>query len=66
MIQLEASALGELEGATRLRPAVLLALDHTRVAGQEAAALEHGAQLGLEIGERLGDCLLYTSDAADE
>src|ERR1044072_5440952 len=50
-------ALRELERTTGLRLAVLLALDHAGVAGQEAALLEHGAQLRLEIGERLGDAV---------
>src|SRR5579859_1031006 len=35
-------ALGELEAASRLRLAVLLALDHPAVAGQEAVRLENG------------------------
>ena len=35
------SALGELEAATRLALAVLLALDDARIAGEEAAGLEH-------------------------
>ena len=37
--------------------AVLLALDHTRVAGQEACLLEGATQLGLEIGERAGEAV---------
>src|SRR5579871_6563420 len=41
------SALGELEGASCLGLAVLLALDHARIARQEAAALERAAQVGL-------------------
>src|SRR5262245_44819274 len=48
-----ASALGELERPARLGAAVLLALDHARVASEEAAALQHAAQVGLELGERL-------------
>src|SRR5215813_8288780 len=35
-------ALRELEAASRLRLAVLLALDHAAVAGEEAALLQHG------------------------
>src|ERR1700744_2531077 len=45
-------ALRELERPARLGAAVLLALDHTRVAGQEAALLEDAAQVRLEIGQR--------------
>src|SRR6185312_5325786 len=50
-------ALRELERPTSLGPAVLLALDHAGVAGEEAAALERAAQLRLEIGQRLGDAV---------
>src|SRR3954453_23774499 len=49
--------LRELEGPAGLGLAVLLTLDHARVTGEEAALLEHGAQLRLEIGERLGDAV---------
>src|SRR3954468_4058042 len=49
--------LRELEGPAGLGLAVLLALDHAGVAGEEAALLEHGAQLRLEIGQRLGDAV---------
>src|SRR5579871_134236 len=44
-------ALGELERPAGLPLAVLLALDHARVARKEAAFLEHAAQLGLVVGE---------------
>src|SRR4051812_42805471 len=47
------SALRELEAATRLGAAVLLALDHAAVAGEEAALLEDSAKLRLEIGQSL-------------
>src|SRR5262245_55332847 len=40
--------LRELERPASLGATVLLALDHAAVAGEEAAALEHGAQLRLE------------------
>src|SRR5882672_10605945 len=46
------SPLRELERPPRLGLAVLLALDHAAVAGQEAAALEDAAQLRLEIRQR--------------
>src|ERR1700751_525239 len=46
-------ALGELEAATRFGPAVFLALHDARVARQEAAALEHAAQIGLMAHQRL-------------
>src|SRR5258708_24760071 len=50
-----ASALGELERPAGLGAAVFLALDHARVAGEEAATLQDAAQIGLKLGERLGD-----------
>src|SRR5215218_7811381 len=46
-------ALRELEAAAGLRLAVLLALDHARVAGEETAALERAAQIGLVGHQRL-------------
>src|SRR3954469_12329115 len=53
------SALRELEGPAGLGLAVLLALDHARVAGQEATLLEHAAQLRLEIRQSLGDAVTH-------
>src|SRR5882757_449511 len=47
--------LRELERLAGLGAAVLLALDHARVAGEEAALLEDAAQIRLEIGQRLRD-----------
>src|SRR5438445_6867878 len=47
------SALRELEAAARLASAVLLALDHPAVAGQEAAGLEHRPEARLVVGQRL-------------
>src|SRR6201987_4355419 len=61
-----ASAFRELERAARLRLAVLLALDHARVAGEEATALEHGTQVRLEVGERLGDPVAHRAGLARE
>src|SRR6478735_9032192 len=55
----DASALGELERTPGLGAAILLALDHARVAGQESAALQDAAQVGLEGGERLGDAVAH-------
>src|ERR1700682_8353 len=52
-------ALRELERLARLRPAVLLALDHARVAGEEAALFQNAAQIGFEIGQRLGDAVTH-------
>src|SRR5205085_6955212 len=52
-----ALALGELEAAPRLGLAVLLALDHAAVAGEEAAALERATQVRLEVGQRLRDAV---------
>src|SRR6266436_1786658 len=53
------SPLRELERPPRLGLAVLLALDHAAVAGQEAAALEDAAQLRFEIRQRLGKAVAY-------
>jgi hypothetical protein len=44
-------------GAAGLRLAVLLALDHAAVAGQEAALLQGAAQARLVIGEGLRDAM---------
>src|SRR3954469_25392367 len=52
-------ALRELERLARLGAAVLLALHGTGVAGQEAALLQHAAQIRLEAGQRLGDAVTY-------
>src|SRR5437879_3301418 len=60
------SALGELERAACLGPAVLLALDDARVAGQEAAVLQGGAQVRLEIGQRLGNAVTHRPGLARE
>src|ERR1043166_50766 len=54
-----ALALRELEAPARLGLAVLLALDHARIAGEEAAALERVAQVRLEIGQRLRDAVAH-------
>src|SRR6185503_21360335 len=59
-------ALRELEGTASLGPAVLLALDHARVAGQEAAALERAAQFRLEVGQRLGKAVAHRAGLAGE
>src|SRR5665811_947063 len=63
---LERLALGELEGAPCLGPAVLLALDHARVAGEEAAALERAAQIRLVIGQRLGNAVAARAGLAGQ
>ncbi len=60
------SALRELEAAASLGPAVLLALDHAAVAGQEAALLQRAAQLRLIIGERAGDAVAQRAGLAGE
>src|SRR5580693_8369766 len=52
-------ALRELERLARLRTALLLALDHARVAGEETALLQDAAQLRLEIGQRLGQAMTH-------
>src|SRR5258708_40102714 len=43
-------ALGELERLARLGAAVLLALDHARVAREKAAFFQNATQIRLEIG----------------
>src|SRR5712675_1179940 len=50
-------AFRELERLARLGPAVLLALDRARVAGEKAALFQDAAQIRLEIGQRLGDAV---------
>src|SRR5690606_22654269 len=60
------SALGELEGPAGLGAAVLLALHHAAVASEEAAALQDAAQLGLVMGERLGDAVAHGTGLARE
>src|ERR1700722_11653584 len=52
-------ALGELEARARLAVAVLLALDHARIAGEEAPLLEEWAQVRFEIGQRLGETMTH-------
>src|SRR5271167_2266610 len=58
------SALRELEAAARLGLAVLLALHHARIAGEEAAVLEHGAQVGLMPHQRLGESVPHGAGLA--
>src|SRR5690606_37969812 len=62
------SALRELEAFARLGAAVLLALDHTRVARDEAGRAEGRLQGGVERDEGAGDAeadgLDLTRDAA--
>src|SRR3954466_13246884 len=57
-------ALRELEGATRLRAAVLLALHRARVAGEKAAGLQHRAQAGLVIDQGAGDAVAHRAGLA--
>src|SRR5690349_3088678 len=54
-------ALGELERPAGLGTAVLLALDYAGVAGEEAALLEHAAQLRLEMRQRLRQAVAYSA-----
>src|SRR5262245_54170219 len=60
------SALRELERPASLGAAVLLALDHAAVAGEEAAALEHRAQLRLVVGQRLRQAVAHRAGLARE
>src|SRR4051794_31388643 len=61
---LVALALGELERTARFGPAVFLALDHARVAGEKAALLERPAQIGLEVHQRLGQAVPHRAGLA--
>ena len=49
--------LRELEAATRLGATVLLALDHARIAGEEAVGLQPLAQIRLEQRQRARDAV---------
>jgi hypothetical protein len=59
-------ALRELEAATRLGAAILLALDDPAVAGQEPGGLDRRAQHRLELGQRLGNAVLDRARLARE
>src|SRR6185437_4540183 len=63
---MNASALGELEAGARLAVAVFLALDHPRIAGQEALLLERRAKLGLVMGQRLGKAVAHRARLSRE
>src|SRR5579871_6934522 len=52
-----ALALRELEASAGLRLAVLLALDHAAVAGEEAVRLQDRPQRRLVVGQRLRDAV---------
>src|SRR5665647_502521 len=56
--------LRELERLARLGAAVLLALDHARVAREETALFQNAAQIRLEIGQRLGDTVTHRARLA--
>src|ERR1700722_7256224 len=61
-----ASALRELEAASGLGAAVLLALHHAAVAGEEAVRLQRRAQARFVVGERLGDAVPHRAGLAGE
>jgi len=50
-------ALAELEAPTGSALAVLLALDHSRVAGKEAIGAQGGVAGGIDLGESLGEAV---------
>src|SRR6202011_2306760 len=52
-------ALRELERLARLGAAVLFALDHARVTGEEAALFQQASQIRLEISQRLRDAVTH-------
>src|SRR4030081_3997095 len=56
--------LRELERLARLGAAVLLALDHARVAGEKAALFQNAAQIRFEIGQRLRDAVTHRAGLA--
>src|ERR1700710_11080 len=56
--------LGELEAAARLRAAILLAFHRARIAGEEAARLEHGAQGGLVIDQGARNAVTHRAGLA--
>src|SRR5690242_14010213 len=59
-------ALRELEAAARLGAAVLLTLDGTAVAGEEAFLLQGRTEVRLEIGQRLRDAVTDGTGLAGE
>src|SRR4051812_22459984 len=63
-LALETLAFGELERAPRFAPAVFLALDNARVAGEKAALFERPAQIGLEVHQRLGQAVPHRAGLA--
>jgi hypothetical protein len=52
-------ALRELEAAAGFGAAVFFALDDTRIAGEETAALEHRTQVRLIAQQRFGKTMAY-------
>ena len=56
--------LRELEALTGFGLTVLLPLDRTRVTGQEAVALQRGAQIRLVPGQRLADAVAQRAGLA--
>src|SRR6187551_804080 len=63
---LRSLALRELEALAGLGAAVLLALDHAAVAGQEPGRLDRGAQQRLELAQRRADAVLDRTGLARE
>ena len=53
----ERLALGELRRTTGSLQAVLLALLHTRIAGEEAGSLQGGTQLGVHLAQGTADAV---------
>src|SRR3954451_9762448 len=63
-LALVALAFGELERTPCFGPAVFLALDHARVAGEKAALFERPAQIRLEVHQRLGQAVTHRARLA--
>ena len=60
----ERLALGELRRTTGSLQAVLLALLHTRIAGEEASLLQGSAQLGISLAQGAGDAVTDSTSLA--
>src|ERR1700726_3781863 len=65
-IQVQELPLRELEASARFGLAVFLALDHARVAGDEAAALEHATQFRFVSDQRLGYAVAHRTGLAGQ
>src|SRR5688500_13022835 len=65
-VSASALALRELEASASLGPAVLLALDDARVAGEEPGLLDRGTERRLEAGQSRADAVADRSGLAGQ